>query len=69
MNCGKNKKKTAMEITDLVSLRTRAAAAGIFSIAELARQVPCARVSIYFAIERPSRFPKVTSRIKELLDV
>jgi len=47
-------------------LRRRAAARHIFSVAELARLIPCSRTAIYGAIERPSRFPTVTRRIKEL---
>ena len=48
-------------------IRKRAAAKGIFSISELARQIKCSRESIYFAIERPGRYPKVTARIEQLL--
>jgi hypothetical protein len=48
-------------------LRQRAAQAGIFSIAELARQVGCSREAIYFAVEKPSRFPRVHSRIDQII--
>jgi hypothetical protein len=47
-------------------IRKRAAAVGIFSFAELARRIPCSRIAIYLAIERPSRFPRVVRRIEEL---
>lgn len=67
MAARKGKKNTGGEITDLATIRTLAAQRGIFSIAELARRVPCARESIYLAIERPSRFPNVVNRIKELI--
>lgn len=50
----------------LRKLRMSAASRGILSIADLARKVPCSRWSIYFAIEHPARFPRVTKRIKEL---
>jgi len=50
------------------TLRMRAASRGILTIAELARRVPCSRVAIYLALERPARFPRVTKRIKELVD-
>ena len=39
---------------------------GIPTITELARRVPCSIPSIYFALERPSRFSRVRRRIKEL---
>jgi len=48
-------------------LRQRAAAKGIFTIAELARQVGCSREAIYFSIEKPSRFPRVTKRLNQLV--
>lgn len=48
-------------------LRQRAAAKGIFSISELARQVNCSREAIYFAIETPSRYPRVHKRLAKLL--
>lgn len=48
-------------------LRQRAAAKGIFSIAELSRRVGCSRPAIYFAIEKPTRYPLVHSRIVKLI--
>ena len=48
-------------------LRQRAAAVGIFSIAELARRVGCSREAIYFSIEKPKRFPRVTQRLNKLV--
>lgn len=48
-------------------LRQRAAAKGIFSIAELARQVGCSRPAIYFAIEMPHRYKRVHKRITQLI--
>lgn len=59
------KKKHRAAITDL---RTRAARKQIFTLAELARRVPCSRIAIYLSLERPSRFPKVVNRLKEILD-
>ena len=50
-------------------LRQRAAAVGIFSIAELARRVGCSREAIYFSIEKPNRFPRVTRRLNQLVGV
>lgn len=47
-------------------VRDSARANGIWSFKELARRVPCSVTSIYFAIERPSRYPRVRARIKEL---
>lgn len=48
-------------------LRQNAAAKGIFSIAELARRVGCSRQAIYFAIEKPSRYPQVHRRVVKLI--
>ena len=48
-------------------IRQRAAAVGIFSLAELARQVGCSRPAIYMWMERPSRFSLVNARITRLL--
>ena len=53
---------------ELDHLRRRAAQVNIFSIAELARRVPCSIPSVYFAIERPSRFGRVTRRLEEILN-
>jgi hypothetical protein len=50
-------------------LRQRAAAVGIFSIAELARRVGCSREAIYFSIEKPTRFPHVTKRLNKLVGI
>jgi len=50
----------------LRKLRMNAAARGILSVAQLARLVPCSRVAVYLALENPSRFSRVTKRIKEL---
>jgi len=51
------------------ALRRKAAAAGFVTLAELARHIGCSRPSIYFAIERPSRYPIVYRKLKEVLDV
>lgn len=48
-------------------LRQRAAAKGIFSIAELSRRIGCSRPVIYFAIENPGRYPLVNQRIQKLI--
>ncbi len=48
-------------------LRMRAAAKGILSIAELARLVPCSREAVYFALEKPTRYPRVARRIEEIV--
>ena len=48
-------------------LRKRAAAKGIFSIAELARRLDCSREAVYFAVERPTRYPRVHKRLEALL--
>ena len=53
--------------SNLKELRQRAAAKGIFSIAELARRVGCSRPAIYFAVENPNRFPRVHQLIKQLI--
>lgn len=53
---------------EIAALRRRAARVNIFTIAELARRVPCSVPSIYFAIERPSRFSNVTRRLEEILN-
>ena len=39
---------------------------GIWSMTELAKQIPCSVPSLYFAIERPSRYSRVYARIREL---
>ena len=61
----KSKQKILPANTDL---RRRAASKGIFTLAELARRIPCSRMAVYFALEKPSRFPRVVRRIKELVD-
>jgi hypothetical protein len=48
-------------------VRGKAATKGIFSLAALARQVGCSRPAVYFAIEKPSRYPRVHRRIVELI--
>lgn len=50
-------------------LRRRAAAVGIFSIAELSRRVDCSRQAIYFAIEKPSRYQRVHKKLSKILGV
>lgn len=47
-------------------LRMQAAARGILSISALAKLIPCSRTAVYLALERPSRFPRVARRIKQL---
>jgi len=46
-----------------------ARANGIWNFVELARRVPCSQTAIHLVFERPSRFPRVRSRIKELTGV
>lgn len=48
-------------------LRCRAAARGLLTVRELATHVGCSRPSIYFAIERPSRFPIVYGKLLEIM--
>jgi hypothetical protein len=60
----KRKKHSA----ELNRLRQRAAQKNIFTLTELARRVPCSVTSIYFAVERPSRFGRVTKRLEEILN-
>jgi len=47
-------------------VRNAARKAGIWNFRELARRVPCSVTSIYLAIERPSRYPRVHAKIMEL---
>lgn len=51
---------------NLKTLRQKAALRGFFTVAAIARQVPCRRESIYGACNRPKVFPKVINRLKEL---
>lgn len=48
-------------------VRVRAASKGITSLAELAREIGCSRPGLYFAIERPARYPNLHSRLVELI--
>lgn len=47
-------------------LRQRAKAKGIRSISHLAELVPCSRQAIYFSLENPGRFKRVTRRVNQL---
>ena len=49
-------------------LRREMAVRGIFSIAELARRVPCSRWSVYAAMDH-GKCPQVRNRIKEITNV
>jgi hypothetical protein len=42
---------------------------GIWNFVELARRIGCSRTAVHLVFERPSRFPRVRSRIKELTGV
>lgn len=57
-----NKKMTPRE------LRVRIAARGILTIGDLARQIGCSRPSIYFALERPERYPRVFEKILQVIE-
>jgi hypothetical protein len=46
-------------------LRQSCARAGIKSFAVLAEHLRCARPSIYFALERPSRYPHLFKKLEE----
>jgi len=48
------------------SVKSACVKRGLGTITELAKQVPCSLTSIYFAMERPSRYPRVFARIREL---
>lgn len=48
-------------------LRRAAAAEDIFDFGHLAREFGCSRESIYFALERPTRYPKVYAKIAALV--
>lgn len=48
-------------------LRTAMAKNEIFTIADLARLIGCSRPAIYFAMERPSRYPRVYAKILEAI--
>ncbi len=45
----------------------RAAARGFLTVQDLADHIGCARESIYFAVERPSRYPHVHKKLTEAL--
>ncbi len=47
-------------------LRKKAIARGIPTFTALASLVPCSRPTVYFALENPTRYPRVIRRIKEL---
>ncbi len=51
------------------SVRQAAKKKGIRNFAELAKLVPCSRPAVFFAIERPSRFPIVYARIREIVKI
>jgi len=50
-------------------LREAAKKKGIRSISELARKARCSREAVYFAIERPSRYPRVFATLRRLTDL
>lgn len=63
MNRSKNNRKIAHR-----DLRMKLAARGILSFASLARHIQCSRPAIYFALERPSRYPRVHKAIMEVIE-
>lgn len=48
-------------------LRRAAAHEDIFNFGELAKKFNCSREAIYFALERPSRYPIVYAKIEALV--
>lgn len=54
---------------NIKEVRTRAAARGFLTVGAIARHIGCSRPAIYFAIERPKRYPRVFERLKEALGV
>lgn len=42
---------------------------GIWNFVELARRIPCSHTAVHLVFERPSRFPRVRLRIKELTGI
>ncbi len=50
------------------AIRKKAARLGIFTMADLARELKCSRWSLYKACEQPTKVPRVSNRLKELLD-
>ena len=48
-------------------LRTRIAAKGILTLAELAELIGCSRTSIYLAVEQPTRYSNVHRKIQEAI--
>lgn len=62
MNAEMKEKKLTMR-----ALRMRMAAVGILTVQELADKIGCSRESIYFAIERPTRYSRVYSKIQEVI--
>jgi hypothetical protein len=49
-------------------LRNALSKMGTPTITAFAAQIGCSRPAIYFALERPDRFPKVTQKILEVLN-
>ncbi len=50
-------------------LKRKMAAKDIFTFVELAKRAKCSVSTVYFMIERPSRFTPTYNRIKAILDV
>jgi len=50
-------------------LRLRVARHGFASLTELARHIGCSRPVIYLALERPSRYGRVSAKLDELLAI
>jgi len=63
MQAQKDKRKITLR-----ELRMRAAAAGFLTMGSLAARIGCSRPSIYFALERPSRYPRVYQKILEVIE-
>ena len=51
--------KDSTEKLTMRRLRLKIAARGILTLEELADRIDCGRTSIYLAIERPTRYPRV----------
>jgi len=52
---------------NIKEIRRRAARRGCFTIADVARLVPCRRETVYFAVAQPSKFPIAYKRIMEVV--
>jgi len=48
-------------------IKARCKSVGL-TVCKLAKLIPCSRVAIYEAHDRPARFPRVARRMEELLN-